>query len=241
MNPCFHCSRRKFLGGLVASASVIGPWRGASVPAQGPPAPDLNQVLPLRLADFPALAQEGGSVMLTYDGGTTVLYLIRGSGDAVYVLNPTCPHAGCTVDKYDRLSAETTCPCHGSSFAIDGALTGGPATEGLRPYPSRVIQGVVEIEVPELEFGISSIVPILTTAGAARLALSFPTRNQAAYRLRRATDPAGPFLPASFALGRDNPANQTELPGNGEVRTVHVDAAGPRSFFRLELMVMEIE
>ena len=82
----------------------------ASAWAQGPLSPDLNRVLPLRLTDFPALAQAGGSIMLTYDAGATVLYIIRGAGNAVYVMDPTCPHAGCTVDKYDALSAQTSSP-----------------------------------------------------------------------------------------------------------------------------------
>ena len=202
--------------------------------------PDLNRVLPLNLADFPALARSGGSIMLTYDGAATVLYIIRGAGNAVYVMDPTCPHAGCTVDKYDALSSQTSCPCHGSAFAIDGALTNGPAREGLRTYPSRFTQGVLEVELPDFEFGISRITPVRTAGGGFRLALTFSTKNKAAYRLRRANDTAGPFQAASFAVEMDGPLTLTELAGDGGVRTVYVAAAGPRSFFSLELRVFEI-
>ena len=178
--------------------------------------------------------------MLTYDAGATVLYIIRGAGNAVYVMDPTCPHAGCTVDKYDPLSAQTSCPCHGSAFAIDGSLTSGPAREGLRAYPSRFSQGVLEVELPDFEFGISRMSPVLTTSGAPRLALTFPTKNKAAYRLRRATDTAGPFQAVSFALEKDGLLTRTELAGDGSVRTVYVDAALPRVFFKLELMVFVV-
>ena len=240
MNPCPNCSRRKFLGGLASACGVAGGLVPASAWAQGPLSPDLNRVLPLRLTDFPALAQAGGSIMLTYDAGATVLYIIRGAGNAVYVMDPTCPHAGCTVDKYDPLSAQTSCPCHGSAFAIDGSLTSGPAREGLRAYPSRFSQGVLEVELPDFEFGISRMSPVLTTSGAPRLALTFPTKNKAAYRLRRATDTAGPFQAVSFALEKDGLLTRTELAGDGSVRTVYVDAALPRVFFKLELMVFVV-
>ena len=228
------------MGGLASACGLAGGLLPASSWAEGPVSPDLNRVLPLRLTDFPALARAGGSVMLTYDGEATVLYIIRGAGDAVYVMNPTCPHAGCMVDKYDALSSRTSCPCHGSAFAVDGALINGPAREGLRAYPSRVSQGVLEVELPDFAFGISRISPARTTGGASRLALTFPTKIKAAYRLRRAADTAGPFQAASFALEKDGLLNQTELSGDGEVRTVYADAAGPRSFFKLELMIFEI-
>jgi nitrite reductase/ring-hydroxylating ferredoxin subunit len=240
MNPCKNCSRRKFLGGLLSAGGVVSGIVPVAAWAEDPPLPDLNRVLPLRISDFPSLAKEGGSVMLTFDGEATVLYIIRGAGDIVHVMNPTCPHQGCRVDKYDAVSSQTTCPCHGSAFANDGALINGPATEGLRRYPSRFSQGVLEVEPPEFEFGISRITPVRTAGGAARLALSFPTKSRAAYRFRRGTDPGGSFLPVSFSVERDGPLNQTQVTGDGEVWTVHVDAAGPRAFFRLELMVFEI-
>ena len=178
--------------------------------------------------------------MLTYDGGATVLYIIRGSGNAVYVMDPTCPHAGCTVDKYEAANSKTSCPCHGSAFAIDGALINGPAREGLRTYSSRSSQGVLEVELADFEFGISRIQAVRTSGGTARLALTFPTKNKAAYRLRRAADTAAPFQAAAFAVALDGLLTQNELAGDGDVRTVYVDAAGPRSFFKLELMVFVV-
>ena len=42
-----------------------------------------------------------------------------------------CPHAGCAVSKVD--GARIICPCHGSSFGLDGAVISGPARAGLAP------------------------------------------------------------------------------------------------------------
>ncbi len=42
-----------------------------------------------------------------------------------------CPHAGCAVSKV--AGAELICPCHGSSFGLDGAVITGPARGPLTP------------------------------------------------------------------------------------------------------------
>lgn len=46
-------------------------------------------------------------------------------------LSAVCPHAGCTVSKVD--GAQLKCPCHGSTFGLDGAVITGPATRPLAP------------------------------------------------------------------------------------------------------------
>jgi len=45
-------------------------------------------------------------------------------------LSSRCPHLGCRVDRVQ--DGELVCPCHGSRFALDGALRQGPAAEGLQ-------------------------------------------------------------------------------------------------------------
>jgi Rieske Fe-S protein len=74
-----------------------------------------------------------------------------GSGvivDDVVITQPTpgtfngfsaiCTHAGCTVAEV--LGASINCPCHGSSFNLDGSVAKGPAK---RPLDARgiVVQG----------------------------------------------------------------------------------------------------
>lgn len=240
IKSCLNCSRRKFLGGLASACGALSGMVPSPGRAETPPAPDLNRVLPLRISDYPALQQEGGSIMLTHDGEATVLLINRGPGDTLFVLDPTCRHEGCRVERYDAVSREIFCSCHGSTYAIDGAVTNGPATADLIPYPSRFSGGLLEVELPEFEFGISGLSPVRTTEGAKRLSLTFPTKNLASYRIRRSTDLAGPFQPAAYALEKDSSLDQTQLAGDGDVRTVYVDADGPRGFYTLELMVFEV-
>jgi nitrite reductase/ring-hydroxylating ferredoxin subunit len=47
-----------------------------------------------------------------------------------------CPHAGCAVSGVD--GAQLRCPCHGSTFGLDGAVISGPAREPLTPAPITV-------------------------------------------------------------------------------------------------------
>jgi cytochrome b6-f complex iron-sulfur subunit len=42
----------------------------------------------------------------------------------LYAINATCTHLGCLVK---QASAGFACPCHGSQFAPNGAVTQGPA------------------------------------------------------------------------------------------------------------------
>lgn len=51
-------------------------------------------------------------------------------------LSTVCPHAGCAVSKVD--GAQVSCPCHGSTFGLDGAVITGPAREPLAPAPITV-------------------------------------------------------------------------------------------------------
>jgi menaquinol-cytochrome c reductase iron-sulfur subunit len=50
------------------------------------------------------------------------VYLRRQTGsDAVEALSATCPHAGCFVE-LDATSRCFRCPCHNSSFTLDGSI-----------------------------------------------------------------------------------------------------------------------
>ena len=60
------------------------------------------------------------------------IYLRKVATNKVEALNVICPHAGCFVDfKPDR--KVFFCPCHNSSFALDGAIAdkGSPSPRGM--------------------------------------------------------------------------------------------------------------
>lgn len=65
------------------------------------------------------------------------VYLRRVNGKQVQAFNVICPHAGCFVD-YVAAKKSYHCPCHNSSFALDGSI-GDPKS----PSP----RGLDELEV----------------------------------------------------------------------------------------------
>ncbi len=71
-----------------------------------------------------------------------------------------CPHLGCNVH-WSAEAGEFRCPCHGSRFAIDGHVLGGPAPRGLDTLPVRV-QGD-RIDVMDLEFRAGRASKVLST------------------------------------------------------------------------------
>lgn len=60
------------------------------------------------------------------------VYLRRLPDDKVEALNVICPHAGCPVE-FRPSTNLFLCPCHDSSFALDGAIAspGSPSPRGL--------------------------------------------------------------------------------------------------------------
>jgi len=61
------------------------------------------------------------------------------------VLSAVCPHEGCEV-AWTPDTGVFACPCHDSSFAADGSQINGPARRGLDPLPSRVENGMLQVQ-----------------------------------------------------------------------------------------------
>lgn len=78
--------------------------------------PDLDDVVP------------GTGAVLKVDGERCAVY--RDDAGALHAVSATCTHLGCVVGFNDAERA-WECPCHGSRFAIDGAVLQGPANTPL--------------------------------------------------------------------------------------------------------------
>ena len=93
----------------------------------------------------PMLAQrEPALIALGEDGGSVILWPLDG-GD-VRALGATCTHLGCGV----RPSGDfLRCPCHGSTFALDGRVVRGPAQRPLPVYPVHITDHTVEIRLSQ--------------------------------------------------------------------------------------------
>jgi nitrite reductase/ring-hydroxylating ferredoxin subunit len=71
-------------------------------------------------------------------------YVVR-SASGFYALSATCTHLGC-LTQYEQEHGRIFCPCHGSRFGLDGAVTNGPAPAPLRRLALAVESGQLVLD-----------------------------------------------------------------------------------------------
>lgn len=106
----------------------------------------VNGQVVLALASFPALAAVGGSMSGQPPGLADVLIVARVDAATVVALSAVCTHAACDV-AFASGAGDFQCPCHGSSFGLDGAVRTGPATKPLKSYPVTFDGQTITIQV----------------------------------------------------------------------------------------------
>jgi cytochrome b6-f complex iron-sulfur subunit len=122
--PARSLSRRTLLslagsstGLFVLSASVPG----CGLPTGSPPTG------PVIAANVSALSI--GTMM------TMSNIVLARDANGIYAMSAVCTHAGCLLDDSSQtITAGLYCPCHGSMFDGDGAVTRGPARASLQHY-----------------------------------------------------------------------------------------------------------
>lgn len=122
--------------------------RRAGGPAEGAPLP----VAPL--AEVPDVAAGAAPLRLTvvaseqHDAWNRLQEVRLGSvwlcktGDQLSCFSTACPHAGCGID-FDPERRLFICPCHGSSFALDGSRREGPSPRDMDRLDVDVHEGQV--------------------------------------------------------------------------------------------------
>ncbi|WP_370971146.1 ubiquinol-cytochrome c reductase iron-sulfur subunit [Amycolatopsis sp. cg9] len=90
---------------------------------------------------------EGG--VLPFDFGAVAGFVHR-SGGEVRAVSATCTHLGCRLN-LDAPARRLNCPCHRTSFAVDGVVLTHQLPVTPPPLPHLVVReagGVVEVLVP---------------------------------------------------------------------------------------------
>ncbi|HYY20972.1 MAG TPA: Rieske 2Fe-2S domain-containing protein, partial [Thermoleophilaceae bacterium] len=75
--------------------------------------------------------------------------LVRKDG-RTYALADRCSHRGCSLHEGQLRDDTVTCPCHGSTFRLDGSVVKGPATAPQPTFDVRTMEGKVEIKRAEM-------------------------------------------------------------------------------------------
>lgn len=138
-------SRRTFLEGSAAAACgalLLGGCQGGGSIDGSVTAMSGSALVPFAM--FPKLMTAGDGVVVDVDG--TLLAVIRTGDSTATALSAVCTHQGCTVE-VSAGSAPIVCPCHGSTFSIDGVVIHGPARSALRKYAASVGSDGVTVTV----------------------------------------------------------------------------------------------
>jgi Rieske Fe-S protein len=112
---------------------------------------------PVKIATLEQLDKEFATVSFNFDGQSALLVRlpkpdklndrileIKKGAETMYftAYNLVCTHAGCTVNNLNP-DHQLDCPCHGSRFAADGSVNGGPARQPLRGVQLKLEDGVL--------------------------------------------------------------------------------------------------
>lgn len=140
---CAGCSRRVLLQGfaVTAAAALVGCRTDDTVlqadagPGSITTACGNNLCLDLGDPLNGALTQIDGSLVITAPSDRIIV--VRTSDTATQAVSDICTHVGCGV-RYDHTNRIFSCPCHGSKYALTGAVLQGPATRALARYQTQL-------------------------------------------------------------------------------------------------------
>jgi thiosulfate dehydrogenase [quinone] large subunit len=114
-------------GGGAASPDAGGAGAGASASASAGAGLPSNAVALASSSKLPT--GQGATYTDPGDGGADII--IRQADGSLTAFSAVCTHAGCTVGYQ---GGQIVCPCHGATYdPTTGAVTGGPAPQGLAP------------------------------------------------------------------------------------------------------------
>ena len=57
-------------------------------------------------------------------------FIVINNNNEISVLSSRCTHLGCKINEFSN--NQLICPCHGSTFDLNGNSTKGPATQSLK-------------------------------------------------------------------------------------------------------------
>jgi Rieske Fe-S protein len=235
--------RRRFIKhfALSTAASMVGEtlWKARLLADVGP-GDGVGRIV-IKVSDYPALANQFGSVRFQFLGaesGTFPFALNRADETTFYAVDTRCTHAGCLVNQFEPTQFAMVCDCHGSEYSISGQVINGPAFNDLFRY-NVAFDGIdkVTVFIPGLDISLRDIAVQAQTATTIRVRLDFPTALGGRYQIlfRQNLDDS-PFA-VLFATTPTGPATQSVLDADGFPKSVYVDAALPRGFFSVALVV----
>ena len=131
-------TRREFLatscmlvGGVASGCATSSIYRIGST----------NGRILINPTDYPELGQSEGMIQFRVNGVAHPLILIRRK-DAYHAFSAVCTHLRCFVRPSNHF---LMCPCHGSTFDLEGNAVRGPAEQPLARYETKMSAEGIEI------------------------------------------------------------------------------------------------
>ena len=121
----------------------------ASLPEDGSP------------AKFEVVQEKVVDAWTTYeDVPVGAVYLTRKDKEVI-AFNLKCPHLGCAID-YRKQNNDYFCPCHNSSFALDGSVTteNSPSPRPMDTMETKVEDGYVWIRFQHFKPNVAEKIPL---------------------------------------------------------------------------------
>jgi menaquinol-cytochrome c reductase iron-sulfur subunit len=87
------------------------------------------------------------------------VWVVKAADGSVSTFSPVCPHLGCHYD-WNQAAAQFQCPCHASTFAVDGSVLGGPAPRPLDTLPQQIVGGTLYVRWVDYTPGIPKKVAV---------------------------------------------------------------------------------
>jgi Rieske Fe-S protein len=87
-------------------------------------------------------------------------WLVRtAEGGPVKAFSTVCPHLGCGIDWNDKTN-KFDCPCHDSSFDVDGRCLGGPSPRGMDELQVVTADNEVKVQYRRFKTGLAKKEPL---------------------------------------------------------------------------------
>lgn len=158
--------RRSFLkvvaGGLAALAAALAtvPVLGSVVtPLLQPKAEDGGLLRATSLGELQEGVPKRVELISTVIDGWTrqvgvigAVWLLKKPDGTVSALSSVCPHSGCSINQ--KTKATYGCPCHDSTFQLDGTATDGPSPRPMDPLEVEVKEKDVFVKYRRFKVGV---------------------------------------------------------------------------------------
>jgi Rieske Fe-S protein len=143
---CAHAVTLAVVSGAVGSLLEGCGGGSPSGPTLAPALPTVNGTrtaagITVTVDSSSPLASVGSAALVQTSAGD---FLVAHTGqDAYSALTATCTHQTCTINGFQNQTY--VCPCHGSTFDVNGHVLVGPAPVSLRQYATQFSNGVLTI------------------------------------------------------------------------------------------------